>query len=109
MPKYLLHVNYVGEGFKGLLKEGGTKRRAAADQLVASTGGSIEAMYYALGDTDCFVITDMPDQASAVAASLALNASGAITSRVTPLMTVEDMDQVSQKSPSYRPPGSSSS
>lgn len=109
MPKYLLHVNYVGEGFKGLLKEGGTKRRAAADQLVASTGGSIETMYYALGETDCFVIIDMPDQASVVAASLALNASGAVTSRVTPLMTVEDMDEAGRKSPTYHPPGSSSS
>ena len=25
MPKYLFQVNYVGEGVKGLLKEGGSK------------------------------------------------------------------------------------
>ena len=27
MPKYLVQANYVGEGIKGLLKEGGTSRR----------------------------------------------------------------------------------
>jgi hypothetical protein len=30
MPKYLLEVSYTAEGAKGLLKEGGSKRRAAA-------------------------------------------------------------------------------
>lgn len=105
MPKYLFHVNYVGEGIKGLLKEGGTKRRAAADQAFASVGGSIESMYYAFGDTDLFVIGDMPDQASTVALALTLNASGALTVRTTPLMTMDDMDEASKKSPAYRAPG----
>jgi len=27
MSKFLVQANYVGEGLKGLLKEGGTKRR----------------------------------------------------------------------------------
>ena len=30
MPKYLVQVNYTAEGAKGLLREGGSKRRAAA-------------------------------------------------------------------------------
>ena len=34
MPKYLLQVSYTAEGAKGLLKDGGTKRRAAAKTLV---------------------------------------------------------------------------
>jgi len=29
MTKYLIQANYVGEGVKGLLKEGGASRRAA--------------------------------------------------------------------------------
>ena len=105
MPKYLFHVNYVGEGIKGLLKEGGTKRRVAADQAFASLGGSIESMYYAFGDTDLFIIADMPDQALTVALALTLTASGALTIRTTPLMTMEDMDEASKKSPTYRAPG----
>jgi uncharacterized protein with GYD domain len=39
MPKYLVHGNYVGEGIKGLLKEGGSSRRAAIEKLVSSLGG----------------------------------------------------------------------
>jgi len=39
MPKYLFQVNYVGEGIKGLLKDGGSKRRAVTDNLFKSVGG----------------------------------------------------------------------
>ena len=42
MAKYLLHVNYTVEGAKGLLKEGGTKRRAVAEQAATSMGGKLE-------------------------------------------------------------------
>ena len=33
MPKYLIEANYVGEGVKGLLKDGGSSRRAAVEKL----------------------------------------------------------------------------
>ena len=45
MPKYLYQVSYTAEGAKGLLKEGGSKRRAAAEGLVKSVGGKLEAFY----------------------------------------------------------------
>jgi len=105
MAKYLLQVNYVGEGIIGLLKEGGTRRRAAAEQLVKSLGGQIESFYYAFGDTDCFVIVDMPDHASMAAAALTVSGSGAATCRTTVLMTVEEADEAARKTPTYRPPG----
>lgn len=34
MQKYLIQANYVGEGIKGLLKEGGTNRRATVEKLL---------------------------------------------------------------------------
>ena len=40
MAKYLVQVNYVGEGVKGLLKDGGSKRRAVVEQLFKSMGGT---------------------------------------------------------------------
>ncbi len=49
MPKYLFQASYTAEGAKGLLKEGGTKRRAAVEQLIKSVGGTLEAFYFALG------------------------------------------------------------
>ena len=105
MGKYLVRGNYVGAGVAGLLKEGGSARRAAVTTAVESLGGSVESMYYAFGDTDVFGICDFPDDATAAAFSLMINASGSVTGTVTPLMTPEDLDEAAKKSPTYRPPG----
>ena len=105
MPKYLVQANYVGEGVKGLLKEGGTSQRAAAEKLVKSLGGTLEAFYYAFGETDAYVIADLPDNASMAAIALTVSASGAATVKTTVLMTPEDIDEAAKKTPSYRPPG----
>jgi len=105
MPKYLLEVSYTAEGAKGVLKDGGTKRRDAARAAVQSVGGTLEAMYYAFGDCDVICIVDAPDTASMAAASLNLSASGAVTVRTRGLITVEEIDAASKKTPSYTPPG----
>ena len=105
MPKYLVQANYVGEGVKALCKEGGSSRRAAVEKLFDSVGGKLEAFYYAFGDTDVFVIADAPDNVSAAALSLAVNASGAATAKVTVLLTAEEIDAAAKKTVSYRAPG----
>ena len=105
MPKYLLHVNYVGDGIKGLLKDGGTKRRAAAEKAIKSLGGSVEVFYFAFGDTDAYLIGEAPDNASMAALALAVSASGAVTVKTTVLMTPEELDTAAKKKPTYRPPG----
>jgi len=106
MPKYLIQGNYVGEGVKGLLKEGGSSRRTAIEKLVQSLGGTVESVYYAFGETDIYVIVDAPDNISVAAASLIANASGAVAVKTTVLLTPEEMDEAAQKTPDYRPPGS---
>lgn len=105
MPKYLVQANYVGDGAKGLLKEGGSSRRAAVEKLAQSMGGKVEAFYYAFGDTDAYVIMDVPDNATMAAAALTINASGVVTLKTTVLMTPEEVDAAVKKAPSYRPPG----
>jgi uncharacterized protein with GYD domain len=105
MPKYLVQANYVGEGLKGLLKEGGSSRRAAVEKLFGSVGGRVEAFYYAFGDTDLFVIADVPDNVTAAALSLVVNATGTATAKITVLLTAEEIDAAAKKTPSYRPPG----
>jgi len=105
MPKYLWKVSYSADGLKGLLKEGGTGRRDAARQLIESLGGKMEAFYFAFGDTDAFVIADLPDAASVAAGSLIVSSVGAVSLSTTVLMDAEEMDQASQKSGDYRPPG----
>ena len=105
MAKYLSQSSYTSEGVKGLLKEGGTGRREAIEKLLASVGGTVESIYYAFGDTDLFVICDVPDNVTATAMSLLVNASGAATSKITVLITPEEMDAAAKKTADYRPPG----
>ena len=105
MAKYLIQANYSSEGLKGLLKEGGTSRRKVVDQLLASVGGKAESFYYAFGDTDAFVIIDVPDNVTAAAVALTVGASGAVSLKTTVLMTPEEVDQATKKSPAYRAPG----
>ena len=105
MPKYLVQGSYTAEGAKGLLKDGGSKRQAAVEEMARSYGGKVEAFYYAFGDSDVFVIIDGPDNITAAAASLAVNAVGAVRLKTTPLLSAEKMDQAAKKSATYRPPG----
>jgi uncharacterized protein with GYD domain len=105
MAKFLIKAAYTSDGVKGLLKEGGTGRRAAVDQLIGGLGGKVEAFYYALGDDDALVIVDLPDNTAAAAISLAVNAIGAVQIKTVPLLTAEDVDEAAKKSVEYRPPG----
>lgn len=105
MAKYLLQGSYTAEGAKGLMKDGGSKRRAAAKTLVESVGGKIECMYFAFGKTDIVAIVDMPDAASAAAASLAIAAGGGLAGKMTVLLTPEELDQAAKKPIKYTPPG----
>ena len=105
MPRYLFQANYVGECVKGLLKDGGSKRRAVVEKLCKSLGGAVESYYYAFGDTDLYVIADLPDHAAEAALSLTVVASGTIACKTTVLLTPEALDETAKKTPTYSPPG----
>ena len=105
MPKYLVNASYTEAGLKGLLKDGGSKRREAVAQLVKGLGGKLEAFYYAFGDDDIFAIMDLPDNVSATASSLVINAAGAAKMKITVLLTPEEVDQATKTSVDYSPPG----
>ena len=105
MPKYLLQASYSAEGSKGLLKDGGTKRVAAARTLVESLGGKLDSLYFAFGDTDVVIIADLPNNTSAAGISIGVGASGAVRLSTTPLLTVEEMDEACKRQVGYTPPG----
>jgi len=105
MPKYLIQASYTAEGSKGLAREGGSKRRTIVEEMIKRSGGTMEAFYFAFGETDVYVLCDIPDIASAAAISLAVNASGAVHLRTTPLVSVDEMDQAAKKQVAYRAPG----
>jgi uncharacterized protein with GYD domain len=105
VPKYLVEARYTVEGAKGLVREGGSGRRAAVAKTIESVGGKVEALYFAFGDVDVYIVVDVPDNVSAAAVSLAANQSGAIVSKTIVLLTPEEMDKSVKKAVSFRPPG----
>ena len=105
MPKYLFHGSYTPEGFRGLLDEGGSKRREAAEQALKSVGGTLEAFYFSFGDNDFYIIVDLPDNVSTTAVSFVGNVSGAFSIKTIVLLTPEEVDEAIKKSVDFRPPG----
>ena len=109
MPRYLIQGSYTEEGLKGLLKEGGSSRREALRKAAESLGGTLEACYYAFGDTDIVCIVDYPDNVAATAAVLVVNAAGTARANTTVLITPEEVDKAvgvaKEIGSAYRPPG----
>ena len=105
MPKYLIKASYTSEGARGFTKEGGSSRRDTIAKLAQNSGGSLESFYFAFGQTDAYVVCDMPDNATAAAVALAVNSSGAASAETVILMTPEEVDEATKKSVDYRPPG----
>ena len=104
MSKYLFKVNYIGDLAKGLLKEGGTARRAEIEKVSASLGGRIESFYYSLGETNAYVTLDLPDQAAAMTLTIMAKAIG-LECAATLLLSPEEMDEAVKKTAAYRAPG----
>lgn len=105
MPKYLVVASYNAEGAKGLLKDGGSKRRQVAEAALKSVGGKVEAFYFAFGDHDLYAIIDAPDNVSVAAASLAINGGAGVSTKTVVLLTPEEIDKAVKKTPAYQPPG----
>jgi uncharacterized protein with GYD domain len=105
MTRYLLRVSYTTEGVRGLLKEGGSSRRAMVQDMIRDLGGSLEAFYYAFGPDDVYAIAELPDGVTAAAVSLTITAAGAAHSSVVVLLTPEEVDAATKKTVAYRAPG----
>jgi uncharacterized protein with GYD domain len=105
MPKYMVQASYTTEGTKGLLKEGGTGRRAAVEKLVSSLGGQLESMYYAFGENDVFLVLDFPDQVSMAAVAMTVKSTGTVNTKATVLLTPEEIDRAADKPTDFRPAG----
>jgi len=106
MAKFLIKASYTPEGLTGLRKDGGTGRRRVVEELLHSVDGTLESMYWAFGDTDVFLVCDVPDHVSAVALSMAVNESGAVTMSATQLITADEIDEAAHRLVEYTPPGS---
>ena len=105
MSKFMLKASYNSDGVRGLIKEGGSKRRAVVQKMIEGMGGKLEAFYYAWGADDAFIIADLPDEKAGIALSLTVNASGAVRLTTIPLITPEEIDAAAKKTVKYKAPG----
>jgi len=105
MPKYLVEASYTVEGVKGVQSAGGSSRRDAIAAVAQGVGGRLESFYFAFGERDVYTILDLPDNETATAVALTVNASGAVKVRTTVLVTPEEVDAAAKRSVEYRPPG----
>lgn len=106
MPKYLIIGSYTSEGAKGIVKGGGSARKAVVSAAMEKVGAKVESFYFAMGGDDVYVIVDAPDNASVVGASLAASAGGGAAVKTVVLLTPEEMDQAAKVAAesSYTPP-----
>jgi uncharacterized protein with GYD domain len=97
MPHYLQQVAYSREGWEAVVANP-QNRIEAVRPAVEKLGGKIESAWFSFGDYDIVVITEMPDNVSAAAMSMAFAAGGACKSvQTTPLISPEEAIQALKK------------
>ena len=95
--KVLFEVSYTPDSLNSLLETGSSARQQGAKKLVESMGGTLEGYYLAFGDTDLYILTDLPDRQTAAAIALATSRSGSIHVKTTILLTSEEVDQAAKQ------------
>jgi len=90
MPRFLHQVSYTSEAMARLIANPHDRFEAVRGPI-EKLGGKIEHGYFAFGEHDVILITDMPDTVSAAAIALAFSAGGACkTCQTTALMTTAE-------------------
>jgi uncharacterized protein with GYD domain len=87
MPRFLHQVSYTSEALARLIANP-QDRFEAVRSPIEKLGGKIEHSYFAFGEHDAVMITEMPDNVSAAAIALAFAAGGSLKNcTTTPLLT----------------------
>jgi uncharacterized protein with GYD domain len=105
MPFFLHQVSYTPEALARLIANP-QDRFEAVRGPIEKLGGKIKEGYFAFGEHDAVLITEMPDNVTAAAISLAFAAGGACrTSQTTALMTAAEAMEAMRKAQScgYKP------
>jgi uncharacterized protein with GYD domain len=105
MPHYLHQIAYSREGWEALLAHP-QNRIESVRPPIEKLGGKIETAWFAFGEYDVIVITELPDNVSAAAISMAFAGGGACKAvQTTPLMSPEEAVQAFRKAGQcgYRP------
>jgi len=90
MPHYLSQVSYTPEAWARLVANP-QDRIEAVRGPIEKLGGRIHNAFFAFGEYDVVVITEMPDNVSAAAIAIAFAAGGSVKNeKTTPLTTTAE-------------------
>ena len=108
MPHYLVQLAYTPEAWANQLREPRDRVEIVRPAL-EKIGARMESVFFCFGDYDIVFVLVAPDNVSAAAFGLAVNAGGSIkTYKTTPLLTVEEgmeaLRSGGQIAEVYRPP-----
>ena len=109
MPTFITYASYSHSGAKGLV-DNPSDRTAVIKALVEKGGGKFISLYMTTGSNDIVLITEVPDGSDAVAAGLAVAASGSISKIETVrAFTPSEFKGIAEKAArvtgAYTPPG----
>ena len=82
MPYFLTQASYTSESWSALIRNP-HDRLEALRPAVEKLGGRIVNAFYAFGEYDVVVISEMPDETSAAALAIAAAAGGSLKSTET--------------------------
>ena len=105
MPYYLHQVAYTSESWKTLIAQP-QNRIEVVRKVIENVGGKIVSAYFAFGEYDIVMITEMPDNTAAAGIAIAFAGGGACKSvQTTPLLSPEEAQQALKKAgeSGYRP------
>ena len=109
MPLFITYASYSHSGVKGLVDKP-SDRSGPVKALVEKAGGKVVAMYNTTGSNDVVLVSDLADGSDAVAISMAVAASGAL-SRIetvrawTPAEFKGIAEKAARVGSAYTPPG----
>jgi uncharacterized protein with GYD domain len=105
MPLYLGRFKYSADAIKAMI-ENPQDRSAAAAETAESLGCKLHGLWWALGDRDGAFIVEAPDNVAVVALSMAVGASGQISTETTALLDMDEAQEAMRRaaSASFRPP-----
>jgi uncharacterized protein with GYD domain len=105
MPHFLHQIAYSREGWEAIVNNP-QDRIEAVRPAIEKLGGRIETAWFAFGEYDVVLITEMPSTVNAAAIAIAFSAGGACKGvQTTPLLSVtEAVDAMKKaKESGYRP------
>lgn len=95
MPTYVSLLKWTEQGIKNVKDT--VKRRDEAQKGVEQAGGRIVGTYWTQGSYDIVVITDFPDEETAMAFLLRLGMQGNLRSETLRAFSTDDMQRILQK------------